>query len=72
MSGMDEVTYLAAKSMGADEVTTQQIATAFSLLHVLQVYTASMVRVSSKRMAIRRLLGCPHRWWSRCMIGWFV
>ncbi|KAI0775140.1 hypothetical protein BD413DRAFT_471858 [Trametes elegans] len=46
MSGMDEVTYLAAKSMGADEVTTQQIATAFSLLHVLQVYTASMMAVS--------------------------
>ncbi|KAI0775143.1 hypothetical protein BD413DRAFT_533485 [Trametes elegans] len=45
MSGIDEVNWIAAASLGADAVTTQTIATAFGLLHVLQVYTSSMMAV---------------------------
>ncbi|KAI0759299.1 hypothetical protein BD413DRAFT_666451 [Trametes elegans] len=46
MSGMYEVNYIAAASLGADPVTTDTIATAFGLLHVLQVYTSCMMAVS--------------------------
>lgn len=44
MSGMYEVNQIAAASLGADPITTDAIATAFGLLHVLQVYTSAMVR----------------------------
>ncbi|KAI0637526.1 hypothetical protein C8Q77DRAFT_1086493 [Trametes polyzona] len=46
MSGMYEVNQIAAASLGADPVTTEAIATAFGLLHVLQVYTSSMMAVA--------------------------
>ncbi|KAI0368408.1 hypothetical protein BV20DRAFT_948273 [Pilatotrama ljubarskyi] len=46
MSGMYEVNQIAAASIGADPVTTEAIATAFGLLHVLQVYTSSMMAVA--------------------------
>ncbi|KAI0759298.1 hypothetical protein BD413DRAFT_598206 [Trametes elegans] len=46
MSGMYEVNYIAAASLGADPVTTETIATAFGLLHVLQVYTSTMMAIA--------------------------
>ncbi|KAI0357283.1 hypothetical protein OH77DRAFT_151429 [Trametes cingulata] len=46
MSGMYEVSQIAAASLGADPETTAMIATAFNLLHVLQVYTSSMMAVA--------------------------
>ncbi|KAI0641585.1 hypothetical protein C8Q79DRAFT_918792 [Trametes meyenii] len=46
MSGMYEVNQIAAASIGADPVTTDLIATAFGLLHVLQVYTSAMMAVA--------------------------
>ncbi|EIW62193.1 uncharacterized protein TRAVEDRAFT_27535 [Trametes versicolor FP-101664 SS1] len=46
MSGMYEVNQIAAASLGADPVTTEAIATAFGLLHVLQVYTSAMMAVA--------------------------
>ncbi|KAH9853272.1 hypothetical protein C2E23DRAFT_728942 [Lenzites betulinus] len=46
MSGMYEVNQIAAASLGADAVTTEAIATAFGLLHVLQVYTSCMMSIA--------------------------
>ncbi|OSD02223.1 hypothetical protein PYCCODRAFT_1435538 [Trametes coccinea BRFM310] len=46
MSGMYEVNEIAAASLGADPTTTELIATSFGLLHVLQVYTSSMMAVA--------------------------
>ncbi|KAI0820701.1 hypothetical protein BC628DRAFT_832838 [Trametes gibbosa] len=46
MSGLYEVNQIAAASLGADPVTTETIATAFGLLHVLQVYTSAMMTIA--------------------------
>jgi len=53
MSGMSEVNWAAAGTIsGGDETVTQAIATALGLIHVLQVYTSSMVRSSQFILSI--------------------
>ncbi|KAF5373035.1 hypothetical protein D9758_001647 [Tetrapyrgos nigripes] len=46
MSGMSAVNWVAAQSVSQDPVTTETIATALGLVHVLQVYTSCMVTLA--------------------------
>ena len=44
MSGVTSVNRAAAESLGLDAATTEVLATGIGLIHILQVYTSSMVR----------------------------
>lgn len=46
MSGVSSVNKAAAASLGLDPVTTEALATGIGLIHILQVYTSSMVAIA--------------------------